>query len=833
MPTRLIQNSFTAGELSPELHARTDLKAYYQGAQEISNFEVRLTGGVRKRAGTELIWHLSTNGTAAHYRVFPFIHDRTTFCVLALWRVSGGREIHYRLHRRTESGGDTGQSGTVGIATASTDAQLDALRCKQFGDTLIFTARGRRAFRAKVTTATLSVEWEGFADEVSVEKAPTLTATPSGFGTGDSYINTKRKYALYGVRQGIYGPPREVEADISLAWKADAKVTLSFSPDWEHADYYVLGLFLGVHYGVIATFYPSSSGGRAKDTTWYNTNASGTGTINGTTYHAWTGDIAKQWRLDPNRTTESGVHASGAFIRSGAAVGATHKNGGETILAVQLWIGALVKPAGSGTVVQMDNGGPVDVVLRDNAGDTIASWSINALYSDEPQTLLVENPVKKTSANYSLKLTSQSGDPILIRGAVLSTDSGKRTFVDNYVSPGSLFGIQQRLTVGDAGMDVNECDIWEQRLVMASSENLPFTLWFSSVGDLYNFYADRPQVASNAFSVSIPPSGASRILHVKASRWLIVFTESSEYLIDAIGNNAFSYNTISIKKCSSIGAHPDIPPVEAEKNMLFIAQDGRGVYEMRYDLSEDMVVPLDRSLFAKHLTRTSRIVRTAYRRYPEGTLWCLLADHTLLSLAYLPDEQIVAWARHTIGAAAGLSLDDVIAPGSVCDEDGAETTSDVLLVYSHPDAPGDCWVERMRPMPTSDTPVLCKDHMGYAEEDFPPGGNPAESIPARIVTLRPDIPDTSLMALRKGILDCAFRLCRSGKVSARPLHGGLPEMVGRKPQDGELLTGDVKILPRTYQEDDGQMVVESADDHQCEIDALVFNVEIGPLAGRT
>ena len=218
MPVRLIQNSFVSGELSPELHARTDLKAYYQGAQEISNFEVRMTGGVRKRAGTELLWHLHSENDA-HYRCFPFIHDRTTFCVLALWRENNASDIHYQLHRRTPDGGETGEAGTVGVATASTDTMLDALRCKQFGDTMIFTARGRRAFRAKVTTAALSVDWEEIEDSFDVPQAPETTATSSGFGTGDSYVETKRKYALYGVRNGVYGPPREVEANITLAWK--------------------------------------------------------------------------------------------------------------------------------------------------------------------------------------------------------------------------------------------------------------------------------------------------------------------------------------------------------------------------------------------------------------------------------------------------------------------------------------------------------------------------------------------------------------------------------------------------------------------------------------
>lgn len=51
----IIQNSFSAGELSPSLYARTDLAKYHVGAAFMRNFFVDYRGGASTRAGTEFV----------------------------------------------------------------------------------------------------------------------------------------------------------------------------------------------------------------------------------------------------------------------------------------------------------------------------------------------------------------------------------------------------------------------------------------------------------------------------------------------------------------------------------------------------------------------------------------------------------------------------------------------------------------------------------------------------------------------------------------------------------------------------------------------------------
>jgi hypothetical protein len=79
MPKR-IQTAFTAGELSPQLHARVDLAKYRQGAARLKNWQILPFGGVVNRAGFEFVGEVG-NG-AALVRLVDFTLSGRDTCVL-------------------------------------------------------------------------------------------------------------------------------------------------------------------------------------------------------------------------------------------------------------------------------------------------------------------------------------------------------------------------------------------------------------------------------------------------------------------------------------------------------------------------------------------------------------------------------------------------------------------------------------------------------------------------------------------------------------------------------------------------------------------------------
>jgi len=55
MGTKFVQHSLNAGELSPDLDARTDVTKYYTGASKMSNALAITQGGAIKRPGSKWI----------------------------------------------------------------------------------------------------------------------------------------------------------------------------------------------------------------------------------------------------------------------------------------------------------------------------------------------------------------------------------------------------------------------------------------------------------------------------------------------------------------------------------------------------------------------------------------------------------------------------------------------------------------------------------------------------------------------------------------------------------------------------------------------------------
>ena len=65
-----IMSSFNAGELTPRLYGRTDIRKYYSGCRELENFFVHSLGPVQKRPGT---YYVAT--TAGEGRLIDFQHS--------------------------------------------------------------------------------------------------------------------------------------------------------------------------------------------------------------------------------------------------------------------------------------------------------------------------------------------------------------------------------------------------------------------------------------------------------------------------------------------------------------------------------------------------------------------------------------------------------------------------------------------------------------------------------------------------------------------------------------------------------------------------------------
>lgn len=129
MATKLLQPSFTGGELSPSLYARTDLARYATSLRTAKNFIVRPYGGVSNRPGFRFVGEVGDS--AVRHRLIPFIYSTETAYVLEL----GDQVLRiYANAGIVESAPDT----PVEVVTPWSEADLPSLRFTQSADVMYF-----------------------------------------------------------------------------------------------------------------------------------------------------------------------------------------------------------------------------------------------------------------------------------------------------------------------------------------------------------------------------------------------------------------------------------------------------------------------------------------------------------------------------------------------------------------------------------------------------------------------------------------------------------------------------------------------------------------------
>lgn len=283
MTSTLMQPSFTAGELSPSLHARSDVSKYHSGVKLLRNFLVHKHGGVSNRPGTHYIDNTKGNGAA---RLIPFQFNVEQSYVLEFTNLririvkDGGLVVYPVGH---ESAGEV-----VEVVSPYTAAQLRRIAFVQSADVLFLvhpdhaprqlsrsdhhvwnlseisfgsSVSPPTALVAGGTGETITVTTVGDnGDESTTSSSTTVSSTGTVTWTAAAGADY---YKVYMARNGVYG------------WVADVEGTSftnkSFVPDMTHTAPVAANPFGSAYPGSVTIYQQRLIFGRTNEkpqTTW-------------------------------------------------------------------------------------------------------------------------------------------------------------------------------------------------------------------------------------------------------------------------------------------------------------------------------------------------------------------------------------------------------------------------------------------------------------------------------------------------------------------------------------------------------------------------------------
>lgn len=431
-------------------------------------------------------------------------------------------------------------------------------------------------------------------------------------------------------------------------------------------------------------------------------------------------------------------------------------------------------------------------------------------------------------------------------------------FEDDNIVPDEQIGRQTYIREGDDAGGYAALDFYQQRQVLSGNASAPWTLWFSRLADLYTWTANRPTDDMDPFRATIPAMRASRILHTVAGKRLLVFTSDGVYAVHS-GTEGFSARACRLEKVNPSGCGAAVP-LDTGAAVLFTAEDGRTLLEMRYSFAEDAHVAVDRSVLSRHLTAGAGVLAMAWQPHPDGILWLLLDDSTLLSFTYLPEHEVFGWSRHAIAREDGepAELIDIIATGSVLpvEEEGAgdgdprwEATTAVVILARGSDgnpvllrlrrsgaACGACLDFARSSSPAAGASVTVpagaawrKDGGAWATaESATAVAGPAlvewgSYVSAELETLRPESPERPAQGMRRRSVSCVVRTLGSGSFTVADAAGGTPS---EEAGDGVATAAhDVKLPPATGWDWDGRIRIASPGPDKLEVLGVVTDIE--------
>lgn len=599
---KLSQVSFSAGEISPSLYARTDLQKFALALRTCRNCFVRATGGVSNRAGLEFVYALDPGSLAS---LLPFVFSTTQSYMLAF------------------------QEGTAQVFTDGAFVQIGAVAITNVADGIVGFS-----IRRTITTAAPHLLSSG------------QTAVISGvIATGTFQVNGN--WLVLGVvsptvflvqgsgdPSGAYTSGGQVSTSIALASPylsaelADLRYTQSADVLTICNQNYLPYEFVRTGATTFTlTAISDFAGGPFLDdnvssTTLTASAATGVVTLTASASIFTAEHIGSLIRLsmedlsaippwEPNKLiAATGVDPDGLLRRSNGKVYVA--SGNAAAPAAGTYTGTAAPAHAEGTQADGD-GNLLNGVANTRAG---VSWAyLHSQFGTARITAQAGATATATVLDY-MPVVSPDTTTIWAFGA-WSLDQGYPAIATYY----------------------------QDRLVLANTPEQPQTEWASKTADYHNFGVSSPLVADDAITQRLNARQINAILELVPMDQLISLTSSSSWASPSRGL-AWTPQTIGYDPQSFDGAM-FLRAIQTGESLIFATNGATKVRDLAFTQNSEKFRGDELSVMARHLfDRDHTIVDMDYAKEPHGILWIVRSDGALIGLTYLKEQDVIGWHRH-------------------------------------------------------------------------------------------------------------------------------------------------------------------------------------------
>lgn len=187
----------------------------------------------------------------------------------------------------------------------------------------------------------------------------------------------------------------------------------------------------------------------------------------------------------------------------------------------------------------------------------------------------------------------------------------------------------------------------QDRLTFAGTYKESNAVWMSKTGQ-YDSFGRNVITLLDTDGISIPlPTRQLNAINglIALKKKMLAFTGASEWAIGAIEGSALTPTTVNPEPQTYNGSS-GIDPVVIDNQVIYMQSRGTVIRNMSFNFQDDGFTGNELNVLAKHFFQGHSIVEMAYQQEPDRTLWCLRDDGVLLTLTYMPEQEVVAWSEH-------------------------------------------------------------------------------------------------------------------------------------------------------------------------------------------
>lgn len=185
----------------------------------------------------------------------------------------------------------------------------------------------------------------------------------------------------------------------------------------------------------------------------------------------------------------------------------------------------------------------------------------------------------------------------------------------------------------------------ENRLVLAGTIYQPDALWFSKIGQFFNFDLGDANDA-DAINLVAATGDVNTIRYLVSSRDLQIFTDAAELYVPTYLNQAITPTNAQIRKQTPYGCEFTFPH-SFDGATLFIQTGGKVVREYLYTDTEDAYTSSSVSTIASHLIYDPRCLAVSQGAFNQAESYAMLSNGSgdIACFSSNRTEKRAAWTR--------------------------------------------------------------------------------------------------------------------------------------------------------------------------------------------